>query len=70
MTLNLIVPEGNIMFVLYDNRNLNSIGTFREIVIGENNYKRLTIPPNIFVSFKGLNKNRNLLLNIAIVARL
>lgn len=65
MTLNLIVPVGEIMFVLYDNRDFKSKATFRELIIGEKNYKRLTIPPNIFVSFKGLKKNRNILLNIA-----
>ena len=65
MTLNLIVPVGEIMFVLFDNRDQNSKPIFKKFIIGQSNYKRLTIPPNVFVSFKGLNKKMNLLLNIA-----
>jgi dTDP-4-dehydrorhamnose 3,5-epimerase len=61
MTLNLIVPIGNIKFVLYNKLNQK----FYEIIIGEDNYQRLTIPPNIWVAFKGLNIEKNLLLNIA-----
>ena len=65
MTLNLIVPVGEIMFVLFDNRDEKSKPIFKKFIIGQSNYKRLTIPPNVFVSFKGLNKKMNLLLNIA-----
>jgi dTDP-4-dehydrorhamnose 3,5-epimerase len=65
MTMNLIVPVGEIKFVLYDNRDNKIKPIFSEFIIGESNYKRLTIPPNVFVSFKGLDKKMNLLLNIA-----
>lgn len=66
MTLNLIVPVGNIKFVLYDDRkNSNTNGNFMEISLSLNNYYRLTIPPEIWVAFKGINNSMNLLLNIA-----
>ena len=65
MTMNLIVPVGEIKFVLHDSRDKKSTPRFKEYIIGESNYKRLTIPPDIFVSFKGLNEKMNILLNIA-----
>ena len=34
-------------------------------IIGESNYKRLTVPPKIHVAFQGLSKDMNILLNIA-----
>ena len=65
MTMNLIVPIGEVKFVLYDNRDKKSDPNITEIIIGQPNYKRLTVPPNIYVSFKGISKNINLILNIA-----
>lgn len=66
MTLNLIVPIGNIKFVLLDDRESEILESDeKSFIIGESNYKRLTIPPNIFVAFQGLSKHMNLLLNIA-----
>jgi dTDP-4-dehydrorhamnose 3,5-epimerase len=66
MTLNLIVPIGEIKFVMHDDRE-NSItkGKFFEIILSPNNYKRLTIPPNIWMGFQGRGIGLNLLLNIA-----
>ena len=51
ITLNLVVPFGNVEFAIR-----NDEGDFQTITIGENNYKRLTIPPGIWHGFKGLNK--------------
>jgi dTDP-4-dehydrorhamnose 3,5-epimerase len=66
MTLNLIVPIGNIRFVLFDDRKDSfTYKQFMEVSIGEKNYCRLTIPPGIFVAFQGQNEKRNVLLNIA-----
>ena len=66
MQLNLIVPIGRIKFVLFDDRLFSTtFGKIWEVEIGEFNYQRLTIPPGIFVSFKGISENRNMLLNIA-----
>ena len=63
MTLNLIVPIGQVKFVLYDDRPRHE-KRFNELIISLNNYYRLTVPPNIWVAFKGLGKD-NMILNIA-----
>ncbi|MBA7530749.1 hypothetical protein ES705_22959 [subsurface metagenome] len=66
MTLNLIVPIGEIQFVIYDDReNSKTKGSFYEIKLSINNYNRLTISPNLWFGFKGLGKDLNLLLNLA-----
>ena len=63
MTLNLVVPLGEIKFVLF---NENAVtGAYQEYTLGANsNYARLTIPPGFFMAFKGLSEH-NCLLNIA-----
>jgi dTDP-4-dehydrorhamnose 3,5-epimerase len=63
MTLNLVVPVGEIKFILFDNRN--NEGEFQEVIISRSNYCRLTIPPMVWMGFQGLNKNGSTLLNIA-----
>jgi len=66
MTLNLIVPVGDIKFVLFDERPTSTTkGKFWEIEIGKKNYQRLTIPPQIWLAFQGLDARESLLLNIA-----
>ena len=66
MTLNLIVPVGKIRFVLYDERkNSDSYRKFLDVSLSEKNYQRLTVPPNVWVSFKGVGNDLNLLLNVA-----
>jgi dTDP-4-dehydrorhamnose 3,5-epimerase len=65
MTLNLIVPIGEIKFVLFDDRKSSkTYNEFFEIELSYNNYCRLTIPPGIWVSFVGIGKGQNILLNI------
>ena len=58
MTLNLIVVTGEIKFVIYDNQNFFSIN------LSKNNYQRLTIGPNLWLGFQGID-DQNILLNIA-----
>ena len=66
MTLNLVVPVGDIRFVMYDGRkNSSTYRNFQEAVLSRKNYCRLTIPPKIWVGFQGLGKSTNLLLNMA-----
>ena len=61
MTMNLIVPVGNVQFVfITDEGNL----LVREI-IGENNYVRITVPPGIWFGFKGEFAPKSLVLNLA-----
>ena len=61
MTLNLIVPIGRIRFVCYAKERAQ----FFEVVLGEDNYQRLTIAPGIWMAFQGVGKKCNMLLNVA-----
>ena len=63
MTMNIIVPFGKIKFVIYDNRGLAN--KFYNYTLSKNKYKRLTIPPNVWLAFQGLEKSENILLNIS-----
>lgn len=66
MTLNIIVPIGEVKFVLYDKRSHSSTnGNFFEIILSFSNYKRLTIPPKIWFGFQGCAQGDSMLLNIA-----
>jgi dTDP-4-dehydrorhamnose 3,5-epimerase len=66
MTLNLVVPVGEVRFVIYDDRkNSKSFGKFQEITISKNNYSRLTIPPKLWLGFQGISEKTSVLLNIA-----
>ena len=70
MTLNLIVPTGKVTFVIYDDREKSKTkGSFYKVDLSSSNYKRLTVPPKLWLSFKGgyVNKN-NLILNISNMA--
>jgi len=66
MVLNVVVPIGKIRFVLFDDRKKSTtFGYFQEIIMSEDNYGRLTVPPMIWFGFQGVGKGRNLLLNIS-----
>ena len=60
MTMNLIVPYGEVKFVFYD-----SFGNFREEIIGEKNYFRLTVPPGFWFGFKGIYEPYSIVTNIS-----
>lgn len=62
MTMNLIVPVGEVKFVFF-----LPVPTpvFREECLGTSRYARLTIPPGIWFGFQGLAKPQSLVLNIA-----
>jgi dTDP-4-dehydrorhamnose 3,5-epimerase len=64
MTMNLIVPVGNVKFVFIEK---NQNGTLEYLVeeIGEKNYSRIVVPPGIWFGFIGTAKSQNLILNIA-----
>jgi dTDP-4-dehydrorhamnose 3,5-epimerase len=61
MILNLIVPFGEVTFVIY-NQQLN---TYFDITLSLENYQRLTIFPGLWIGFKGISSSTNLILNIA-----
>ena len=64
MTLNLIVPMGEIRFVLFDDRTFSN-RSFQEITLSIDNYYRLTVPPMVWLGFQGRAKTSSMLLNIA-----
>ena len=61
MVMNLIVPVGQVFFFVYNEED-SKIDKF---ILGQANYKRLTIPPKLWVAFYGASENLNLILNIA-----
>lgn len=62
--MNIVVPVGQIRFVLYDNRiGSAGFGLFENIILGTDNYQRLTVPPGIWMAFEGLSEGENLLWN-------
>jgi len=66
MTLNLIVPFGEVKFVLYDDRlKSTSYGEYTEIVLSRSNYYRLTVPPMLWMGFNGLGTDTSIILNVA-----
>lgn len=60
MTLNLVVPVGEIKFVVYDEETKD----FFSVKLSQNNYQRLTVKPNIWMAFQGVGEY-NMLLNLA-----
>ena len=67
MTLNLVVINGLVRFVVHDDRGASpTFGATSEYVVGlPDNYYRLTIPPGLWMAFQGLGSGTSLLLNIA-----
>lgn len=66
MALNLVVPQGEIRFVVFDGREgSHTQGEYKEVVLSPKYYKRLTIAPNLWVAFQGCGQGANMLLNIA-----
>jgi len=61
MTMNIIVPMGNVRFVFY----MEQTKEFQIYEIGIKNYARLTIPPEIWFGFQGLSTTPSLVLNIS-----
>ena len=58
MTLNLVVVTGEVEFVAYDG------DSFFNVKLSKKNYQRLTVKPNLWLAFRGLD-NENMLLNLA-----
>ena len=60
MTLNLVVPVGEIEFVIYD----PDTNEFFSVQLSQHNYQRLTVEPGLWMAFRGVREN-NILLNLA-----
>ncbi len=63
-TLNLVVPIGEIKFYAYDENSRDRKSCLINFNLSEDNYSRLTIPPGIWLAFKGI-KRKNMLLNVS-----
>ena len=64
-TLNLIVPLGEIHFYAgFSESNRREFIKSRKFILGEKKYYRLTVPPGLWLAFKGISK-KNMLLNIS-----
>jgi dTDP-4-dehydrorhamnose 3,5-epimerase len=61
MTLNLVVPIGEVEFKFVSEDFVNE----KTYIIGNNNYSRLTVPANIWFGFRGLASPYSLILNLA-----
>lgn len=61
MTLNLVVPIGSVAFAIVD----EEARLARLVEIGQTNYARLTIPPGLWMAFKGRAQTQSLVLNVA-----
>jgi dTDP-4-dehydrorhamnose 3,5-epimerase len=64
-TQNLAVPIGKILLVIFDSReNSQTYGNILKIELGRpNNYKRVTIPPEVWYGFKCISENEALIVN-------
>ncbi len=60
MTLNLVVPVGEIEFVVYDENKKE----FFAVKLSQNNYQRLTVRAGVWMAFRGCD-TYNMLLNLA-----
>ena len=66
MVLNLVVPVGEVRFVLFDDRpESTTFGKYQSVSLSINNYQRLTVPPMLWMGFQGASEGENILLNIA-----
>lgn len=61
MTMNVIAPTGLAEFHIHS----EPLGKTSQILVGTKHYCRLTIPPGLWVAFKGLDTGLNLILNVA-----
>ena len=66
MTANMVVPHGRVKMIIFDDRPQSiTKGIFNEFILSNDNYFRLTIPPNLLYGFMGLDRNVNMIINVA-----
>ena len=66
MTLNLFVPIGYVQFCFVDGREKSK--TYNEkfgIILSQNPYLRLTVPPGLWFGFRGISEGLNFICNVA-----
>lgn len=64
MTLNLVVPVGEVRFVMCSSIK-EKTPVFHEVVLSKANYYRLTVPPMVWLGFQGLSNEPSMLLNVS-----
>ena len=63
-TLNYACIKGRVKLVLFDDRTQSSSkGVYEEIILSPQNYFLITIPPNIWNGFKGLDEEESIIAN-------
>jgi dTDP-4-dehydrorhamnose 3,5-epimerase len=63
-TLNYACVYGKVKLVLFDERKTSkTFGEYQEIFLSPENYFLITIPPNIWNGFRGLNKEHSIIAN-------
>jgi dTDP-4-dehydrorhamnose 3,5-epimerase len=63
-SLNYVCISGKVRLVLYDGRNDSPTkGEYQELILSPENYFLVTIPPNIWNGFKGLDKKESIIAN-------
>lgn len=63
-TLNYACIKGKVKLVLFDDRKESSTnGEYQEIILTPQNYFLITIPPNIWNGFKGLDDEESIIAN-------
>ena len=64
MTMNIVVPSGAVKFVFIVT-NGQGESEMETLVVGEENYARLSIPPSTWFAFQGVGADKNIILNIS-----
>ena len=63
-TLNYACLHGKVKLVLFDEREKSeTFGLYQELFLSLENYSLITIPPNIWNGFKGLNEGLSIIAN-------
>jgi dTDP-4-dehydrorhamnose 3,5-epimerase len=63
-SLNYVCISGKVRLVLYDDRMYSETkGEYQEIILSPENYFLVTIPPNVWNGFKGLDKKESIIAN-------
>lgn len=65
-TSNMVVPVGEVRFVMYDTREESpTFGKFDDVTIGDKNYQLLTIPPHVVYAWRNVRDTTAVVLNCA-----
>ena len=64
MTMNVVVPVGQVRFV-FRCIDADNVEEFRVEDIGEERYARITVPPGVWFGFQGLGSKDSLVMNVA-----